>query len=44
MKLYQAAARWRRNTLTGQPEEPWLRAQGVKRPERMVAMLAPGFE
>jgi hypothetical protein len=51
MKLFAAAARQRLGELVGGTEAEPLRAaaaqfmetQGVKAPERMVAMLAPGF-
>ncbi len=52
MHLAAAAARWRRGELAGGDEgrsqvaeaEAWMRDQEIRRPERMVAMLAPGFD
>jgi serine/threonine protein kinase len=48
MAGYAAAARWRRAQLRGEEAgraeaEAFLRSQAVRRPERVVAMLAPGF-
>jgi hypothetical protein len=52
MALYAAAARARLAALDGGEAAEataakavaWLAGQGVKRPERMIAMLAPGFD
>jgi len=51
LALHAAAARWRCGELTPGDDgrrhragaEAWLRGQRVERPERFVAMLAPGF-
>jgi tetratricopeptide (TPR) repeat protein len=51
MKLYSEAARYSLGRLLGGDEgaehtraaETWMRSVGVKRPDKMVAMLAPGF-
>jgi tetratricopeptide (TPR) repeat protein len=51
MKLYAAIVRLRLGQLHGGEEgateiaraEEWMRAQGIVRPDRFVAMLAPGF-
>ncbi len=52
MNLAAAAARWRWGELTGGDEgrsqvtdaEAWMHDQDIQRPDRMVAMLAPGFD
>ncbi len=51
MNLAAAAAGWRRGELAGGEDgrsevaaaEAWMRAQGIRCPQRMVATLAPGF-
>ena len=51
MHLAAAAARWRWGGISGGDEgrsrveaaREWMRGQGIRHPERMVAMLAPGF-
>jgi hypothetical protein len=51
MKLYAAVVRMRQGQLRGGTEgaalvaqaEAWMRGQGIVRPERFAAMLAPGF-
>jgi hypothetical protein len=51
MKLYAAVVRMRQGQLRGGAEgtalvaqaEAWMRGQGIVRPERFAAMLAPGF-
>ncbi len=48
MALYAAAARSRLGTVTGEPRlveeaDAWMKQQRVERPNRMTAMLAPGF-
>ncbi len=51
MKLHAAAARRRLGTLLGGEEgrtlasasDAWMASEGVKNPERLVAMIAPGF-
>ncbi len=51
MGLAAVAARWRWGELAGGEEgqseiataEAWMRGQGIRRPGRMLAMLAPGF-
>jgi serine/threonine protein kinase/tetratricopeptide (TPR) repeat protein len=51
MALHAAAARWRRGQLLGGDEgrsleataESYMRSQTIKKPDRIVAMLAPGF-
>ncbi len=52
MHLAAAAARWRGGELTGGDEgraqvaeaRVWMRDQAIRRPDRMVALLAPGFK
>jgi hypothetical protein len=39
MALYAAAARWR----AGEPNESWMRERKIASPDRMVALLAPGW-
>lgn len=49
MPQFGAAAKWRRGEVMGAPAgdrliaeaEDWMRSQGVRRPDRMVAMMAP---
>jgi serine/threonine protein kinase len=51
MAMFQAAASWQKGQLIGGAEgqktiaeaEARMKAEGVKRPQRMAAMLAPGF-
>jgi hypothetical protein len=51
MQSFAAAARYRAGRILGGEEGQsradvaldWLRSAGVKRPERLVALLAPGF-
>jgi serine/threonine protein kinase len=51
MALHAAVARWRRGQLLGgdegralkQSADEYMRAETIKRPDRVVAMLAPGF-
>ena len=51
MALHAAAARWRRGQLLGGNDgrslrtaaESYMRSEAIKKPDRMVAMLAPGF-
>jgi eukaryotic-like serine/threonine-protein kinase len=51
MALHATAARWRRSQLLGGTDgrslraaaETYMRAEAIKKPDRMVAMLAPGF-
>jgi hypothetical protein len=50
MELYAAAARWRKGELTGgirgeamiDEARAWMKAKEVRRPERMLGVLAPG--
>jgi hypothetical protein len=51
MELNAASARWRLGELTGGEEgralrgdaETWFRGQAIRRPDRFVDLVAPGF-